>query len=139
MSKRIFDPVKRRNAILGTAICVIVISILDDPSLLTLFASRRGLTSIALFVIAGFFFARGIIEIAESVLRSPGQPWYARCGALGFLVIATVVITGIWIFVGKPLSNAIGTPLGDETGYLYLVTGITFLWIVLLQWVSYEK
>jgi len=139
MSDKLFDPVKRRNVILGTGICLLVIGILDDPTVLMLFSSRRGLTKIALFVIAGFCFARGITEIAESVLRSPGEPWYARCGGLGLLIIAMTIITGVCIFVCTPVLHAMGITFHDETAHLYLAVGLTFLWVVLLHWVSYEK
>ena len=78
MNDKEWNPVRKRNVIIGMGIAILLIALIMEPSLWLLIASRRGLLKIILAIVSGFVFAAGIYQIAEQALKSPMEPWYGR-------------------------------------------------------------
>jgi hypothetical protein len=131
------NPVVRRNAILTTGIVMVVLAILDEPSVLLRFTSPKGLTGLGLIVMGTFCLAQGIASAARNTLKSPIEPWYARPGALLFLLVATLVVLTVWLYTGTTATALVGTPRIDKDVHIYSLIGLIFIWIPLQQWVSY--
>ena len=133
------DPVSRRNTLLRTAGIVMLLAIICRPALLLFCFSLREFLNTTILVVVAFFAAVSVDEWAESILRSPGDPWYVRKGATLFLLLATLFMTTIVAVVGNWTFKAIGSgPLMSQNGAVLEFIALQLLWIVLLEWPYYE-
>lgn len=139
MAWKTVDPVVRRNTLLQTAGIVMLIAIICRPAILLFCFSARELLNTTILVVVAFFAAVSIDEWAQSVLRSPGNPWYIRRGATIFLFIALLVMTTLVVVVGNCTFSAIGSgPLMSQNGAVLEFIALQLSWIVLLEWPRYE-
>ena len=139
MNDKEWNPVRKRNVIIGMGIAILLIAILIEPSPSSLITSRLGLLKIILAIVSGFVFATGIYQIAEQALKSPIEPWYGRPCGLGLLAIVIGVALLAWRFFGHHLSRSMAISPDEEIAYLCALVGWTLIWTVLLEWVSCEK
>jgi len=126
--RRNINPIFRRNALLSAAVVLMLIAVATDPKILPSVLTIRGLVGTVLVAVAGLFAAIGIHDIAETFLRGPGEPWYARPGAMLFLPVVLMATNALLIVFG-----GIG-PLSVPKARLYQFTAAELLWIVLLEW-----
>ena len=84
--------------------------------------------------------ALAIREFASLLLRGPGDPWYGKRGAIAFLAISLSSLNAILTIVART------GPMADQMGPVLLKPGMRFqlpafevLWLVLLEWVSYDS
>lgn len=139
MNDKEWNPIRKRNVIIGMGIAVLLIALIIEPSPWALFTSRLGLLKIIFAIVTGFVFAIGIYQIAEQALKSPIEPWYGRPHALGLLAIIILVALLTSLYFCKYLSrNPTITP-EEDLSYLCYLVGWTLIWTVLLEWVSCEK
>ena len=139
MAWKIVDPVSRKNTLLMTAGIVMLIAIICRPAILLFCFSARELLNNTILVVVAFFAAISIDEWAQSVLRSPGEPWYIRRGSTLFLFLALLCMTTIVVVVGNWTFKAIGSgPLMSQNGAVLEFIALQLLWIVLLEWPRYE-
>ena len=140
MRTRIIDPVQRRNALLAISATFMAMAVAQRPALLLFFTSARITVNLAVSVVAAFFMALAIREFASLLLRGPGDPWYARRGAIAFLAISLSSLNAILTILAR------SGPMADQMGPVLLGPGMRFqlaafevLWLVLLEWVSYDN
>jgi hypothetical protein len=134
------DPVRRRNSLLMLAGVFLVIAVINKPSLLLFFASARQLISLALMVFAALLTAIGIYNFAISIFGRSELPWYTRPWAMFFLVAALLIINAALMLAGNLFSNVFKANVFFlKDAYIYLFMAFEVLWLVLLEWVSYEK
>ena len=118
----------------------LIIALINKPSLLLFFASAKTFFSLVLVAFAAFLATLGIYNFAEAIFGRTELPWYARPGGMVFLVAALFCINAVFMFFGKVLSNVLRTELFFvQEAYIYLFMVFELLWIVLLEWVSYQK
>ena len=135
MRRASIDPVFRRNALLFGAGIFLLIAFINKPWILLSFLTPKGLTSTALLAFAGLFSAIGIHEIAQIILRGPGEPWYARRGALVFLPVVIILVNALFGMLDKFAHNVAGIgPILTSQAVLYEFIAMELLWIVLLEW-----
>ena len=135
MKRASIDPVFRRNALLFGSGIFLLIAFINKPWILLSFLTPRGLTSTALLAIAGLFAAICIHEIAQIFLRGPGEPWFARRGALVFLPVIILSINALFEMTDKFVHDIAGIgPFLTSKAVLYEFIGMELLWIVLLEW-----
>ena len=140
MFRRKTDPVRRRNSLLMIAGIFLIIAVINKPSLLLFFASARQFISFALVVFAAFLAAIGIYNFAISVFGRSELPWYTRPWAMLFLVASLLIINAVLMFAGNLFSNVFKANMFFlKDAYIYLFMALEVLWLVLLEWVSYEK
>ncbi|MFC1605115.1 hypothetical protein ACFL5F_08830 [Planctomycetota bacterium] len=139
MNDKEWNPVRKRNVIIGMGIAILVIALIMEPSLWLLIASRRGLLKIILAIVSGFVFATGIYQIAEQALKSPIEPWYGRPLGLGLLAIVILVTLLFCVYFRKYLPAAAAMTPDELVSLLCHIVGWTLIWTVLLEWVSCEK
>jgi hypothetical protein len=140
MNDKEWNPVRKRNVIIGMGIAILLIALIMEPSLWLLIASRRGLLKIILAIVGGFVFATGIYQIAEQVLKSPIEScWYGRPLGLGLLAIVILVTLLFCIYFRKYLPPAAAMTPDEFISFLCHIVGWTLIWTVLLEWVSCEK
>jgi len=134
------DPVRRRNSILMLAGVFLVMAVIDKPSLLLFFTSSKQFISIILIVAAAFVATLGIYRFVEPIFGRNNPPWYAKPGAVIFLTVALIGINAIFMVLDNLISNILRTnPFLINKAYIYLFMAFELVWILLLEWVSYEK
>jgi hypothetical protein len=134
------DPVKRRNSLLMIAGSFLIIAVINKPSVLLFFASARQFISFALMVFAAFMAALGIHSFAEIVFGKTTLPWYTRPWAILFLAVALIIINVVLMLTGNLFSSIFKVNMFFlQNAYIYLFMALEVLWLVLLEWVSYEK
>ena len=134
------DPVRRRNSILMLAGVFLVMAVIDKPSLLLFFTSSKQFISIILIVAAAFVVTLGIYRFVEPIFGRDNLPWYAKPGAVIFLTVALIGINAIFMVLDNLISNILGNgPFLINKAYIYLFIAFELVWILLLEWVSYEK
>lgn len=134
-----WNPVRKRNVIIGMGIAILLIAFLIEPSPWLLMTTRLGLLKIICAIVTGFVFATGIYQIAEQVIKSPIEPWYGRPLGLGLLAIVILVALLAWSYFGKYLPRRTAMTPDEELAYICSVVGWTLIWTVLIEWVSCEK
>ena len=135
MFRRNIDPIRRRNSLLMLAGIFMIIAVMNKPSILLFFTSPRGLISTALTAFAGLLTAIGINNLAQIFLHGRGEPWYARRGALFFLLIILLAISALLCFIEALILGPLEMGhliLSKGTIYQFMAMGI--LWIVILEW-----
>ena len=134
------DPVRRRNLLLLLAASFLIIAVINKPSLLLLFASAKQFISFALIIFSALWTALGIYNFAEIIFGKTELPWYTKPWSMFFLAAALIIINAVLIFAGNAFSNAFKVRMFFlENAYIYLFMASEVLWLVLLEWVSYEK
>ena len=140
MFGRKIDPVRRRNSIFMLAGVFLVMAVIDKPSLLLFFTSSKQFISIILIVAAAFVATLGIYRFVEPIFGRNNPPWYAKPGAVIFLTVALIGINAIFMVLDNLISNILRTnPFLINKAYIYLFMAFELVWILLLEWVSYEK
>jgi len=95
MSSKPLDPVQTRKAILTVGATILLIGVLAEPAILSLFTTQFGVLRIILALVTGAVFAIGVSQVGEMALRSPIEPWYARPGApLLITIVCGVFVIG---------------------------------------------
>ncbi len=133
------DPVKRRNVILLTGATILLVSILLEPAIPSLFTTQLGALRIVLAVVAGAVLAAGATYIGELGLRSPLEPWYVRPGA-AFLI--TVICCGtVMLYMAQRdiFGRRRETLTPEMVAQLFASIGFGLILITVLNWVHYEK
>lgn len=140
MFRKTINPVKRRNSILIMAGIFMAIAVIEKPSLLLFFLSAKSLSSVTLAVFAAFLATLGIYSFVRSVFGWQNSPWYTHKGAMLFIVTVLLGINALFIIFDNLLSSVISTRLMlSQKGYIWLFMAFELLWIVALEWVSYER
>ncbi len=118
----------------------LVMAVIDKPSLLLFFTSSKQFISIILIVAAAFVATLGIYRFVEPIFGRNNPPWYAKPGAVIFLTVALIGINAIFMVLDNLISNILRTnPFLINKAYIYLFMAFELVWILLLEWVSYEK
>lgn len=129
----IVNPLRRRQWLILVAILLIAAALIQSPRLLVLVTTPQGLLVLILIGIAGFLGAKGIQEFAAVFLRNPGEPWYSRRGAIGYLMIIMPLINGLMVIADHIMSQFIPLPrTGTLQGRIFLFMAAELLWIVFL-------
>jgi len=141
MNDKEWNPIRKRNVIIGMGISILLIALLIEPSPWALFTSRLGFLKIVLSIVSGLVFAIGTAQIAEQALKSPIpiEPWYSRPLGLGLLAIVIGTALLAWRFFGHHLKRSSTISPEEEIAYLCALVGWTLIWTVLIDWVSCEK
>ena len=139
MNEKEWNPVRKRNVIIGMGVAVLMIALIMEPSLWLLVASRSGLVKIILAIVGGFVFATGIYQIGEQALKSPIEPWYARPLGLGLLAIVILLTLLFCVYFRKYLPATAAMTPEELLSLLCHITGWDLIWTVLIEWVSCEK
>ena len=140
MYPKVIDPVQRRNTLLGIAAACLVLAIIQRPALLLFFMSARITINLVLTAVAALFMAMAIREFALAFLCGPGDPWYAKPGAIVFLAFGLCALNAFLttlIMIG-PMADTLGLML-RQPGMRFQLTAFEVFWIVVLEWVSYAK
>ena len=139
MFQRNIDPVRRRNSLLILAGIFSVIAIIDRPSMLLFFVSVREFISLILVAFAAFMATMGIYHYAAHIFGRTELPWYTKPGGMVFLAVMLICINAAFMLMSRLLSRILGTAFLEHNAHVYLFMAFELLWIVLLEWVSYEK
>jgi hypothetical protein len=132
-------PIKRRNVILLTGATILLVSILLEPAIPSLFTTQLGALRIVLALVGGVVFAAATTYVGEMALRSPIEPWYARPGA-AFLL--TVMSCGsIMMYMAQqdifPTRQETITP--EIMAQLFASIGLGLILITVFNWVHYDR
>jgi len=140
MRTRTIDPVQRRNALLAISAAFMAMAVAQRPALLLFLTSVPLTVNLAVSVVAAFFMALAIREFASLLLRGPGDPWYAKRGAIVFLAISLPSLNAILTILARtgPMAGRIG-PVLLQPGMRFQLAAFEVLWMVLLEWVSYDN
>jgi len=140
MHPKAIDPVQRRNALLLIAAALMVLAIMQRPALLFFFNSASIVGSLAFSAIVALAMARALRHIALSFLPGPGDPWYAKPGALVFLAIGLFGLNAILTLMDRSgfMADPVG-PVFHQPGMRFQIMAFEVLWLVLLEWVSYDN
>ncbi|NLX12746.1 MAG: hypothetical protein GXY44_03715 [Phycisphaerales bacterium] len=84
-------------------------------------------------ITAAFLAAKGIREFGELLLNEPVYPWYARRGAVLFLMVGISLLDGLLLYMKSLPFSHFGLGL-DTTVWLSANTALILIWIVLLDW-----
>lgn len=134
------DPVRKRNSLLIIAGSFLVIAVINKPSVLLFFASVRQFISFALVVFAAFMAALSIHSFAEIVFRRTELPWYTKPWSILFLAVALIIVNVVLTLTGNLFSSIFKVNMFFlQDAYIYLFMALEVLWLVLLEWVSYER
>ena len=140
MRTRVIDPVQRRNALLAISATFMVMAVAQRPALLLFFTSVPMTVHLAVSAAAAFFMAMTIREFASAFLHGPGDPWYAKRGAIAFLAISLSSLNAILTILARsgPMADRIG-PVLLKPGMRFQLAAFEVLWLVLLEWVTYDN
>jgi len=138
MSAKQMDPVQKRNVIFLAGITTLLVSILLARSVQWFCTLELALMWIGGAAISGVIFAVGLAQVAEIALKSPVEPWYARPCAARLIGLLFSLVFGGRMLHEKFMQRNTLTPRTIDMAYLVSVLGATLIWIVLLQWVSYD-
>ena len=118
----------------------LVIAVINKPSVLLFFASVRQFISFALVVFAAFMAALSIHSFAEIVFRRTELPWYTKPWSILFLAVALIIVNVVLTLTGNLFSSIFKVNMFFlQDAYIYLFMALEVLWLVLLEWVSYER
>ena len=94
-------------------------------------------TALAVLLVAasGLFAALGIRELAASLLPTRNRPWYARIGAIFFLLamLAAINLFGWWAISFLPYGKGIAGAV-PRAAMAQLALAAQLLWIAILDW-----
>jgi len=140
MHTRTVDPVQRRNALLAISAAFMAMAGAQRPALLLFFSSVPMTVNLAVSVVAAFFLTLAIREFALVFLHEPGDPWYAKRGAIVFLAISLPSLNAILTILARsgPMADRIG-PVLLKPGMRFQLAAFEVLWLVLLEWVTYDN
>jgi hypothetical protein len=140
MNNKEWNPIRKRNVIIGMGIAILLIALLIEPAPWSLFTSRLGLLKVVCAIVSGFVFAVGIYQIGEQALKSPIElPWYGRPLGLGLLAMVILVTLLFCVYFRRYLPAAAAMMPEEFMSSLCHVVGWTLIWTVLIEWVSCEK
>jgi hypothetical protein len=138
MSHKQLDPVQKRNRILLAGVVVVLISILMGRSVPWLFVPAITLIWMGSAAALGFILAGGVTHLGTIFLSSPIEPWYARPGAMPFTVVFLGLTFAAWVLIRR-MQGCESAPTSIDITCFVSVLGSTLIFIVLLQWVSYDE
>ena len=140
MHTRTVDPVQRRNALLAISAAFMAMAGAQRPALLLFFTSVPMTVNLAVSVVAAFFLTLAIREFASLLLRGPGDPWYAKRGAIVLVAISLSSLNAILTILARsgPMADRIG-PVLLKPGMRFQLAAFEVLWLVLLEWVTYDN
>ena len=139
MSSKPLDPVQTRKAILTVGATILLIGVLAEPAILSLFTTQFGVLRIILALVTGAVFAIGVSQVGEMALRSPIEPWYARPGAPLLITIVCGVFVIGWIIHRDIMRQGEKTTSLEDIAPLAACVGLGLITITILNWVSWEK
>jgi hypothetical protein len=128
-------PIRRRNAMLWTAAALLVLAMIQHPSLFIYLFSVSGWIRIALVAFAGIYSCLEFNQIANQILKNNGLPWYTRPGGFGVLM---VLVVGLCLLLGFVdfLMITLGLPtLISQKALVFLFFSEICLWTVLSEWI----
>ena len=133
------DPVKRRNVILLTGATILLVSILLEPAIPSLFTTQFGALRIVMAIVTGVIFAAGATYVGEIALRSPVEPWYARPGA-AFLITVMSCGTPILYIAQRDILHRHEETISPEIIiHLFASIGLGLILITIFNWVHYDR
>jgi len=135
MGRRHTKPIAKRNALLAAAAICFLIAIIICPNPLAVLISTAGLAYLGMYALLGIIAARGIRAAAQEVLTTPGEPWYARGGAMLFVAFVLLLTNTLYVLgegaVFCFLRRAIIFP---KSSCIFLFTAMQLLWITVEDW-----
>ena len=139
MRRGAIDPVQKRNVLLTISGMLMLMAVVQRPSLLLFFTSASTIFGLAVAIAVAFFMALGIREFAHVFLPGPAEPWYARRGSFIFLTIILWALNTILTVFNRIafISHPAGSMFGSQD-FKFLLMAFEVLWVVLLEWVSYD-
>jgi len=140
MRTRTIDPVQRRNALLAISAAFMAMAGAQRPALLLFFTSVHMTVNLTVSVVAAFFMTLAIREFASLLLRGPGDPWYVKRGAIALLAISLSSLNAILTILARSgfMADPVG-PVFHQPGMRLQIMAFEVLWLVLLEWVSYDN
>lgn len=133
------NPVQRRNFLLLIAGVLLLGAFAEKPSLVLFFLSPRELFNMAVIVVTTLFLAIAINHTAQAALTGHQQPWYARPGALTYLLLMAILLNVAAVYAMNNAFTAFGSgPLFSELYCQFLFNAATLIWTTVLEWPHYE-
>jgi len=124
----------RRKALFMLACILLVVAAAHRPWIVLSAFSDKGFTKIVILVVAGLAAVIAIHELAQSVLRGRGEPWYARRGALIFLPAAVLCINAIFSIADNLAFKIFGIgPFLSSNSVMCMLIAVELLGIALLE------
>ena len=139
MYYRHFNPIRKRNMILSLGITIVLIAVFVNPSTKGLFTTALGQFQLASNFLLGLFIATTFSHIIRDTLKSRFEPWYISPCALDLWWFLVVCFLLLWLFFGHAFASWISFSTAEEVSLLGQIFGWALIWIVLLEWISYEK
>lgn len=129
------DPniIRRRKTIIVMGVAFLIVGAVSHPEILFRMASIKGLVSMGLLLFLSLFLAMAYRDFALAFLRGPGDPWYAKRGALLFLSIVVIFMGTMLIAFNHFMPNFFGIGQFLSEGFVYFSTGFALLWLSYLE------
>lgn len=138
MSGKQRDPVQMRNAILIVGATILVLGVLVEPDIRSLFITLSGILRLVFTAVTGTVIAIGLGHVGETAQRSPLEPWYARPGAGSLMILVCGAIVFGWIALQEFRHRHGKTTSIEDISHLVACIGLGLILITILEWVSYD-
>lgn len=124
----------RNSLLIGSGICLCLAVICGFRPWSSISSLPTAL-AVLLIATSGLFAALGIRELAASFLPIRSRPWYARIGAIFFLLamLAAISVFGWWAISFLPYGEGIAGAI-PRVAIVQLALAAQLLWITILDW-----